>query len=215
MSRVFIIGGGPSLRDFKFKKLRGHDCISVNKAIFRVPDPKYFITIDHSFLNKIGEKRAIIKSSKATKFFIANYASGQLADRGGKIFCTKTRKHYELAEFDVVVRSRGYGGLGTQWNDFRNGNCSGYCAFQLATLLGYDEIYLFGLDLTTIGGQTHYHDGYKGQRPESFKKSLSQYFVHFTSGIKDAKNRGIKVVSCSKVSRLNDLIPFVAPSKVL
>ncbi len=215
MSRVFIIGGGPSLRGFKFKKLRKHDCISVNKAIFHVPDSKYFITIDHSFLNKIGSKREIIRSSKATKFFVANYASGQLIDKGGKIICTKTKKHYELAEFDVIIRSRGYGGLGTAWNDFRNGNCSGYCALQLAALLGYNEIYLLGLDLTTRDGKTHYHNGYGGQRPGSFEKSLSRYLVHFASGIKEAQSRGIKVISCSEISRLNDLIPFVAPSKVL
>ena len=38
---VFIVGGGPSLKNFDFNFLKGKDVIAVNKAVFGVPDPKW------------------------------------------------------------------------------------------------------------------------------------------------------------------------------
>jgi hypothetical protein len=213
MSKIFIIAGGPSLRGFNFKSLRGHDCIAVNKSLFDVPRAKYFVTIDHSFLGKT-HSRKFLQKSEACKFFVANYASGQLIDDNGRIMCTKTRKPYNLAAFDVIIRSRAYGGLGETWNDFRNGDCSGYCALQLAVLLGYTEIYLMGVDLAIDGNTTHYHEGY-GQRAGRLKRDLARYYGFFVKGIAAANKIGVKMFSCSSISRLNDLIPFIQPAKAL
>jgi len=214
MSKVFIIGGGPSLGGFNFKSLDGHDCITINKSLFNVPNPKYFITIDHSFLNKTKGVRRQIAESSANSFFVSNYAGGTLKDDDGRILCTKTKRHYNLAGFDVIIKSKKHAGIGFDWGDFRNGNCSGYCAMQLAVLLRYDEIYMLGIDLATSGNKTHYHNGY-GTRLDKMVSSLDGYFKYFRDGVKVALNNNIKIFSCSSISRLNGIIPFVDSSTVL
>ena len=185
---------------------------ALTNATNNVPWSKYFVTIDHSFLNKTN--RSIISKSAASKFFVANYASNQLTDNGGKIICTKTKRTYNLSCFDVIIRSRAYGGLGKNWNDFRNGNCSGYCAMQLAALLGYNKIYLLGIDLVINNGATHYHGGY-GRNVRRLEKNLGQYYKYFVKGIAGARKMGIKIFSCSSISKLNGLIPFVKASEAL
>jgi len=212
MSKVFIVAGGPSLRGFNFKCLKGYDCIVVNKAIFDVSCPKYFITIDHAFLGR-AKARKVVANPKVKSYFVANYASGQLVNKRGKIFCKKTKRYYNLDEFDIVIESRRFDGLGFNWEDFRNGNCSGYCALQLAILLEYTEIYLLGLDLKVDGNNTHYHSGY-GYSTARMTKNLNEYFNYFKTAIQDLPRR-VKVVSCSKNSRLNRLIPYTPISGLL
>ena len=214
MSRIFIVAGGPSLRGFNFKYLKKYDCIAVNKAIFDVPHSKYFITIDHAFLGRAKGSREVIANPKVKSYFVVNHATpGQLVNKQGKIFCKKTKKYYNLDEFDDVVESYRFDGLGFNWKDFRNGNCSGYCALQLAVLMGYTEIYLLGLDLKVDGNDTHYHSGY-GYSIARMTKNLNEYFNYFKTAVRDLP-QGVKVVSCSKTSRLNRLIPYAPISEVL
>lgn len=206
--KVFIVAGGPSLKGFNFKRLADYDTIVVNKSLFYVPNPDYFITIDHSFLQKVNNGRNKINKSNASKFFVANFGSGLLVEKGGKIKYKKTNKIYDLKEFDVIVKSWCINGLGDNWGDFRSGNCSGYCAFQLAVILGYYEIYLLGVDLQTCQGKTHFHNGYeKGNYVNN--KVLDKYYDSFVEGLDVAENMGIDVISCSETSRLNDIIPLI------
>ena len=221
MARVFIIGGGSSLRGFPFNRLSKVDCITINRSLFDVPSPKYFITIDHSFLYKIKARREqkILAHTSATKFFIANFGGGQLRFKGGAIYCTKTKKSYNLSAFDVVIKSTKIGGIGGNWNEFSTGNCSGFCALQLAVLLGYTEIYLLGIDLVASDdGAVHYHsaEGYNANKTE---QSLPEYHAYFHDALFQIDHRPefrhIRVISCSKISALNDIIPYRNPLKVL
>jgi len=217
MKRIFIVGGGSSLTGFRFDKLNNVDCITINRSLFDVPSPKYFITIDHSFLFKIKNKneRKIFNRTKATKFFAANFGSGQLQYRDGAVFCTKTKKKYDLSAFDIVIKSMEVGGLGFDWKDFKTGNCSGFCAMQLAVLLGYRKICLLGIDLVASeAGAVHYHNA-PGYNPAKTLRALDEYFNYFAAGIKVANKRGVDVISCSGISRLNQIIPYEKPSNLI
>ena len=211
--RVFIICGGPSLRDFDFSKLKNEDTITVNKSIFDVPSPNYFITVDYTFLQKINISQ--FKSIKTRKVFVVDFHFPFLKEQNGLIVDTRTNLIYYLNAFDFVVKSYKAEGIGYSFDDFRTGLNSGYCALQLAVILGYKEIYLLGLDLN-VDKATHYHGGY-GEGKSSFKCKLETYCNYFGVGLGllISNRRGIKVISGSSTSRLNQIIPYVNVNEVL
>ena len=209
---AFVIGGGPSLRGFDFSKLANRHTIAVNKSIFDVPNLEYFITVDHSFLGKISRKQ--IQNNSSTKIFVADLSYPYLQQLDGRIVDTRTNTVYRLGLFDMIIKSRKKDGIGLSFLDFRTGKNSGYCALQLAVVLGFKRIYLLGFDLLAKNS-SHYHGGY-GEPKNRFKKKLEEYFSYFSQGLVDLKSKSsIEVFSCSKESRLNSIIPYVDPGAVL
>ena len=201
---VYIVGGGYSLKNFDFNKLKDKDTIVVNKSIKHVPNPTYFITIDFTALKKIPP----INNISPTKIFIANFTKPYLQEKEGRIVDVRFPLIYKLEDFDMIIKSYKTEGMGIKFNDFRNGDNSGYCALQLAIVLGYTEIHLLGIDLV-IGEETHWHDGY-GESKEKFGKKLDKYYENFVVGLNELKSKrpDIKVVSCSPISKLNETIPY-------
>ena len=68
----YVVAGGNSLKDFDFSRLDGKDVITVNKSVLDYPNCKYFVTMDHSFLNKTDKIRRKLSEYNVTKVFIAN-----------------------------------------------------------------------------------------------------------------------------------------------
>lgn len=203
---IYIVAGGPSLSGFNFSSLAGKETIAVNKAIFDVKNPTYFITMDYTFLKKIDIER--FRGIKVPKFFVVNFAAGVLAWVDGVIKDVRFGLVYDLKDFTTIQTSSKASGIGTKWDDFRSGTNSGFCAFQLAILFGYKKIYLLGVDLSTKSA-THYHGGY-GESIETFNKKCDGYLQHWTAGIKELKiaKPEVQVYSCSPVSRLNTIIQY-------
>lgn len=213
-NRVFIVASGPSLQGFDFASLANEDTIVVNKSIFSVPKPNYFITSDFTLLRKIDLKA--FRSITTSKVFVVNLSHKYMKELNGKITDTRYNLVYKLQDFNTLIRSSTRSGIGLTLEDFRNGECSGYCAFQLAVILGYKEIYLLGLDLVCTPTSTHYHDGYK-QKRKSFDKKLAIYYNEFEIGLAELKIKlpDTKIYSCSQLSRLNSLIPYTSTRKLL
>ena len=86
---------------------------------------------------------------------------------------------------------------------------------QLAIILGYEKIYLLGIDLTK-DAVTHYHGGY-GERADKFNAKLPNYLSCFKRGLEQMKqdNTGMEVISCSSTSQLNGIIPYQPIEEVL
>jgi len=203
---AFVIGGGPSLQGFDFSKLSNRHTIGVNKSFLSLPDLEYFITVDFTFFNKINRK--LYKKHPAKKFFVADLSYSYLKEIDGRIVDTRFNLVYRLNDFDTIIKSRRKDGLGLSYDDFRTGKNSGYCALQLAIVLGFRKIYLLGFDLCT-NNSTHYHNGY-GESISNFNKKLNEYFLFFESGLADIKKKSdVKIFSCSKISLLNNIIPYV------
>lgn len=206
---VYLIGGGNSVNDIDRSKLEGKNIIAINKSILDFPNAKYFITIDHSFLKKLDLQKRILVNSPAIKVFIANLVPEYMEDKGTTIVDTRWNLKYNLKLFDVIIKSREKEGLGYEWNDFRNGFCSAYCALQLAVLLRYKKINLVGFDMVAEG-QTHYHGGYN-ESLEEFSKKLNSYYETFKSTLVqllEEDNKEFKIYSCSKISKLNKFLPY-------
>lgn len=201
---VYIIGGGSSLRGFNFNKLKDKDTITVNKAIFHVPNPTYFITMDYMFLKTFREK---IKRNKTAKFFVGAMNNSYLRYKNGKLTDTKHKISYDLDMIDVLIFSKYDKGIGFEFNSFRHGCNSGYCALQLAIILGYKIINLLGIDLN-FTENTHFHEGY-GYSKNHFKKKLANYSLYFRYAFYILqKNPEIKIYNCSNVSLLKKYLPY-------
>lgn len=212
---VFIIGGGPSLGEVDLRAFNKLDTIAVNKSAFFIHHPTYFITMDYSFIKKVGKAR--LRQVDATKFFVLNRSVPYLKAVRGAMTDVRFNLIYEdlWDHFDNIIISKLHEGIGTQFNDFRHGGCSGYCALQLAILLGYKKIYLLGIDLNVQKGRTHFHSGY-GQDKE-FPNKLDRYLHDFQLAAYEAsiKVDGLQLISCSPVSRLNGTIPYKPLVEVL
>lgn len=203
---VYIVAGGTSLEGFDFKKLKGKDVIAVNKSILDVPFAKYFITMDYTFIDKkLGKDRHKFNHSKATKVFIANLCPDYMVEAHGRIIDTRNNYIYRLHKFDMIIKSHTNKGIGWDFNEFVHGSNSGFCAFQLAVCLGYQNIHLLGFDLTA-SEKTHYHNGYN-QDIEKFNKKLKVYASNFIYALKRLKFRkpDIKIYAYSPKSLLYSL----------
>ncbi len=203
---VFIVGCGPSLRGFDFSRLNGLNVICANSAIFDCPQASHLITIDQTWVKyKIDQQRLAKHNCK--KWFVCNLGSGVLVKReDGRVVDQRNGIIYDFELFDEVIYSDYPVGLGVQFTDFRSGNNSGYCAFQLALLLGYDRIRLLGIDLKAVDDRTHYHDYYQGFKPDY----MASYFEYWKRGIGECRDKfpDVEVISHSSVSRLNDYLSY-------
>ena len=212
MKSVYIVGGGNSLKDFDFKKLKDKDTIVINKSIFAVSDPTYFITCDYSFLIKIKAQSLFNKFQKMNTpkiFILQSYLPYLKEDKGRTIDIRYKNYIYDLKDFDIIIKSYKAEGVGLKWNDFRNGINSGICAIQYAILMGYTDIYLLGIDLKLCNKRSHFHNGY-GEEKNVFAKKLDQYFSYYKIMFKEIikNNPNINIYSSSKDSRLNCFIPY-------
>ncbi len=203
-SEIYIIGGGSSLTGFDFSRLKGRDTIAVNMAALDVPSPTYCITADSNIFKKLCE--GYFKGVDTTWVLVTNPNHCSMKWKDGR-FIGKSGYVYDLFKPNMIIRNAGVEGIGFSFNDFRTGYNSGFCAFQLAVLLGYRKICLLGFDMTIQKTQSHYHDRYKGKRIAD--ATLDQYYDNFALALATLnKKTNIEVVSCSKISRLNRLIPY-------
>jgi len=203
---IFIVGGGPSLVGFGFSSLTDKCTLAVNKSVFHIPNLNYFISVDYTFLRKVSKE--VFNSIRVKKFFVADFSYPSLKEVNGQITDTRYDMTYDLRDYNVLIRARKQEGIGYTFDDFRTGRNSGFCALQLAVIFGFRKIYLLGMDLNQRG-KTHYHEGY-GERVKTFVPKLDKYYDYFKIGLEQLHQErpDIQVVSCSPISRLNDVIPF-------
>ena len=210
---VFIVGGGPSLAGFDFSSLTDRCTIAVNKSVFHIPNPNYFISVDYTFLRKVS--KAVFNSIPAKKFFVADFSHPFLKEVNKQITDTRYNMVYDLSDYNILIRAYKQEGIGYTFEDFRTGRNSGFCALQLAIILGFKKIYLLGIDLNKQG-KTHYHEGY-GEKVKTFVPKLDEYYNYFRIGLKQLQQErpDIQVFSCSPDSRLHNIIPYCSTKEVL
>lgn len=250
--KVFIVAGGPSLVGFDFSCLRDVDTIVVNSSIFFVPQATHFITMDYTWFlkNNIcfegaeGTEQTIYDCSPAKKYFVvSSEIVGERCERTPNgVIDKKFGLEYDLRLVDQVIYASQYGGIGTSFLDFHCGEDSGYSAIQLAVVLGYEQIYLLGMDFTVqqlkpkvveisgssisvsspcsgispviqridLSKQTHFFKTMDKSTTNVFKGKLDQYFKPYSQAFKDIREKtSSRVVSCSKISSLNEFIDYV------
>jgi hypothetical protein len=134
---IYIIGGGPSLKDFDWNKLIGKRTIAINKAIVSYPNADALYWTDSRVY---GWHKHEIDKFKGLKYTI---------------------RHHITYPADVKILKKGDKfGLNESKDSLCHGNNSGYAAINLAYLLGAKRIVLLGYDMHNDGKNGHYHDGY-------------------------------------------------------
>lgn len=133
--RCFIIGGGGSLKDFDFSRLKDEITIGIN-YVFKFFEPTYLIWCDEAVYNQNKEEIDRLKSIKyAPTWWIGN-------------------NWQNVKGFSIADSFQGKDGLIKGLYGGKNGWMSGVLAISLASALGYSPIYLLGFD----GDKTHFHD---------------------------------------------------------
>ncbi len=206
-NEVFIIGGGSSLIGFPFNQLKDKNTIAVNMAAFDVPNPTYCITADSSIFRRIQE--GYFKGIDTTWAMVTNAEHCSMKFRNGQFKNEKTGYVHNPFCVNMLIRNAGVDGIGFSFKDFKTGYNSGFCGFQLAILLRYKRIYLLGFDLNPKTARCHYHNKYDNGKKRIPDKRLDLYYNNFKLALKTIKEKtDIEVISCSKNSRLNNLIPY-------
>lgn len=211
---IYIVCGGNSLENFDFSKLKNKDVIAVNKSILDVPNSKYFVTMDYTFIDHIIAKtnNRLTKKSffklPSKKYFIVATNNNYIRFRDNYYVDVRYNYKYNLDGFNKVIVSNKDVGIGGNLYEFVHGCNSGFCALQLAIILGYKTIHLLGVDLV-VQDKTHYHDGYNTNKRE-FGKRLDFYYPFYVSGIHNIKIKfpKVKLYSYSPNTKLNDYIEY-------
>ncbi|GAH74688.1 unnamed protein product, partial [marine sediment metagenome] len=203
--RCFIIGGGPSLRDFDFSKLKGELVIGVNRVYEEIDctitfslDSRYYMWIVRGNLGVEAKRK--FEDFKGYKVWL-NSAS----------FIPYPKDIYLLNSIGAEAFSWSLkDGLG-------GGSNSGYGAVNLAVCLGANPIYLLGFDMKGDGKkQAWWHDGYPAKQPDSVYR---KYMERFNRIAPELKAKGIRVINlnpesalkCFEFARFKDIEPIKRP----
>lgn len=193
--RVFIVCGGASLKDEPLGWLRKEDTIAVNYVVRYMPEPTFFITADSGVIRKSAEANLWGMGGDTHKIIVVNKNEHPRWDR---------IKPYVSAFNEHVIPNRWDGEIGLPGDgNFATGKNTGFCALQYVVKLGYKEIYLLGVDLRLTNGRKYCYA--EGGNPSPY----DVFYEHFKRGVKKLQAFGIRVYSCSPISRLNRDVPYV------
>ena len=154
--RVFIIGGGSSLKGFDFKRLENEFTIACNVAFIDIK-PTILVWIDGNFYEKYKNQ---IDKLDCLKF--ANIDSWRMN------FKEDIQLYKPVEEF--------YGKEGLEKGIYVGkvaSSLTGIAAISIAVALGYEPIYLLGFD----GDNLHYHDRY--DKPSEEISLKNDYYKTF------------------------------------
>lgn len=176
MERIYIVGGGSSLRGFDWRRLDGRRVIAVNRAFEVLPNAECVYFSDLRFWTWHSEKL--------------------LQHKARKISGVRRMPHEAIETYQIT----GITGLDMNPGCLRQGNNSGYGAINLAAHLKVKEIMLLGFDMQFTAGQCHWHDGYPVINVERVFGKMVGFFDSLVQPLKDL---GISVFNANPSSVLS------------
>lgn len=146
----YILGGGSSLKSFDFSLLEGKNVIGCNVAyMFGAELVPYVVFADAPFLKDHMDG-------------LSDYVA-----EGGNVV-TNSKQKFGAPEW-LKMMERVTVGLSRTRLAF--GGSTGGAAAHLALLRGAKTVYLLGFDMQVgTGGETNYHDKYKGQVASDYRR---------------------------------------------
>jgi len=193
--RCFIIGGGESIKDFDFKRLKNEHVIGINRS-FEVCDSELLYLMDIKFHNEVTKgamdefsKDEIYekwKNFKGAKVLLCP-VSPQALDESVHMVRRIEKKNYISLSIDEGI----YGGSN-----------SGFGALMLAIAMGASPIYLLGYDMR-VEKQTHWHSGYPKQTYYDQRQKSIRFRESFFEMASAIQGLGFKVVNLFQDSGMN------------
>lgn len=217
----YILGGGPSLQNFDFSKIENELTIGINKSFINFPttlnysmDNRFYGMLTSPTTREDRELRDIWLGYKGISIFLRRsrrqafsnpaYWVQQLDGRFLKESQRASFYNYLYSENrDLVVHNPERKFISKDL-DFGiiGGNNSGLGAIMLAIALGAIRIGLLGFDLKIEGRRTHWHNGYRFEKPKPFKEKLKKFIERFCDYAPVIWQEGIQVINLNKDSAL-------------
>ena len=176
---IYIIGGGPSLKNFDFKTLIGKKTIAINKAIIYHPTAEVLYWTDGRFYT---------------------WFKNEVDNFKGLKYALKPGSQY-THDIKVLKKGKPYG-LETDPQSLAHGFNSGYAAINLAYHLGASRVILLGFDMANDGRESHFHDGYPTKGAGN-KIYTDKFLPGFKQLNVELKNSGMTILNASPYSKLN------------
>lgn len=179
-NRIYIVCTGPSLRDFDFEKLRPYNCLAVNFAIRQIPFAMGCVALDNEFYKQINKYRKLLcqTTSRSDTIFHSVFGYQNLVNKpdwASMRFWTSVKRYgWDSAEGRIC-----------------HGFNSGYSAVQIACKLGYTDIRILGMDMSS----GYYYHG----EPSRFNYDQLQFKFE---AMKKEMPTGITIRNYSEQSRL-------------
>lgn len=165
--RVFIVGGGPSLKDFNFDKLKGEIVITINRAMEYVPSASMMVAQDAQVFGWYDNDR---QSDDDTKKYFTNEVRQKWKDfKGLKVFINDGRFPYpeDLVVLDQIEDANPNWTAESFIGGIPRTSNSGLAALMLACSAGAKEVFLLGFDCKGVDGETaNFHGGYQHRHEE-------------------------------------------------
>lgn len=170
--RCFVVGGGPSLRHFDFRRLDGELWIGCNMAFLE--RPTIALSCCYRFMRDVvaprpaprGPYAAAWAACPSLKVFLHPPTDGERVD---------DVPAYQIGHTDLTIGVNTWGrSLAT---GLRNGPMSGIVAANLADVLGPSVIYLLGMDcrISPEDGAANYHTAYWWNQDGKIRPKESRY----------------------------------------
>ena len=185
--RCFIIGGGESLREFDFSKLKNELVIGVNLA-FKAIDCTINFAMDNDLYSWITTGRLGEETKEKFEDF-----------RGFRVWLDSSGYNYPKGIF--MLKNSEKPTLSRHMRDGINAKSnSGFGALNLAVCLGANPIYLLGFDMKGKDGrQSWWHKGYPSNQREGVYPVFIKDFKRITPELEE---RGFQVINLNRNSAL-------------
>ena len=179
----YIIGGGPSLMNFEWKNLDGKFLIAINRAYETLPNAQIVYFTDDDYWQR-HQTEMLQHTGKLYR---------------GRIARHKVIKDKEVTEIQLQPKPQGWS---DQYGELHHGSNSTYACIQLAAQLGFNKIYLLGVDMKHQGkynrqkknnkGVTHWHSGHRRTDPATAYRG---FVNHYKQMVPLAKQRGVEIIN--------------------
>lgn len=185
---IFIIGGGPSLIDFDFDKLKGKTIIALNSSFKKITDiaTAVFWTDNDWAANNYDD----LMSFKGLRF-CSRINAIKYINEGSRGFANSC----------VLNKLQDFGF--TTVIDSVCGNNSGAQILNFTTNLKAYRIFLLGYDMNpSAKGKTHWHEGYE-QPASLYAEAYKNLFIPSINSMAPfIKQLGVDVINCNLDSKL-------------
>lgn len=202
--RGFVIGGGPSIRlieegGFDMSLLQKEITVGANKA-YKLFTPNYLVWGDRNFFRRF--ERELLELD-CTMFYGHFQRTNNEKDKMPPLDDPR------FVAVHRVIEGHGRHHIPTSFagpiSFWQN---SGVVALRLAFLLGLNPIYLLGMDLGGHQGKFWFHEGYVATGAgKKWYELAGTIFERIIARLDN--DHGVDVYSCSSISSLNDVIPYV------
>lgn len=187
--RVFVLGGGPSLRAEDVRRLTGARVIAVNGAYEVAP------FADMLFFNDLGWYRRHERKVAAWPGLVVTASVRRMRfAHNVKRVQTETTRPFPPIGSGLI-----------KW-----GPSSGHRAVATAVMLGAGWIGLLGFDMREVAGRTHFHDEYRND-PTRYR---DLFIPGFTGWHSAAEAIGVTIVNLTAGSALTEF-PMMSLDEVL